>query len=199
MPHSTVLKRLEEQKLVAEMSESGFFATKAQFCGHVQQAGRQTSAKGKMMVIEGLPKPKEMEELYGFLGLCNFSSQYVPKYVGLATLLMELFQPKHLNTAAQQRTSMMKIQWNGPAEEAFIRLKKAFYEHVPLKLINYAKPFGIEVDACKTAIGGELFQDDDQHCRRPVEDISRKLTASQVNWPTREKEAYAIVAALEEW
>ena len=32
-----------------------------------------------------------------------------------------------------------------------------------------------------------------------MEYISKKLTTSQINWPTREKEAYAIVAALEKW
>ena len=94
---------------------------------------------------------------------------------------------------------MMKIQWNSQAREAFIRLQKAFCEYVPLKLINDIKPFGVKVDACNTAIGGKLVQEDDQHYQRPVEYISRKITASQVNWPTREKEAYAIVAALEKW
>ena len=70
-----VLKRLEEQNLVAEMSQPGFFATKVQFCGHVLHGGRRIPAKGKMMVIEVWPKPKVINELRGRLGLCNFYSQ----------------------------------------------------------------------------------------------------------------------------
>ena len=34
-----------------------------------------------------------------------------------------------------------------------MQLKKAFCDYVPLKLINYNKPFIIEVDASKYAIG----------------------------------------------
>ena len=53
-----VLKSLEEQKLVAEKSKTGFFATMVRFCEHVLHGGRRTLAKGNMMVIEGWPKPK---------------------------------------------------------------------------------------------------------------------------------------------
>ena len=52
---------------------------------------------------------------------------------------MELLQTKHLQTVAQQRTSMM-IQCNSQAEQAFIRLKKASWDHLALKLINYNSP-----------------------------------------------------------
>ena len=137
-----------------------------------------------MMVIEGCPKPKVINKLRVFLGLCNFYSQYVPRYAQWATPLLELLQTKHFKKAAQQRTSMMKIQWNIQVEEGFVWLQKAFCEYLPLKLINDNKPFSIEVDACKTAIGGESFKEDDQHCRRPLQHISRKLTARQVNTPT---------------
>ena len=73
-------------------------------------------------VIEGWPKPKVMKELRGFLGLCNFYSQYVPKYAEMAKPLMELLQTKHLKTDVQQRTSMMKVHRNEAAEAAFVLL-----------------------------------------------------------------------------
>ena len=119
-----VMKRLEEQLLVAEMSKTGFFDTKVHFWGHVLQGGRTTPAKGKMMVMEGWPQPKVTNELRGFLQLYNFYSSYVPKYTELATPFMELLQTKDMKTVAQQRRSMMKFQLKSQARQAFMRLKR---------------------------------------------------------------------------
>ena len=64
--------------------------------------------------------------------------------------------------------------------------------------IDLDKPFRLHCDASETAIGAELQQQLDNQLR-PVALFSRKLTASQLNWSTREKETYAIVSALRKW
>ena len=64
--------------------------------------------------------------------------------------------------------------------------------------VDLDKPFRLYTDASDTAIGAELQQEIDGEWR-PVALFSRKLTGSQNNWSTREKETYAIVAALRKW
>ena len=59
-------------------------------------------------------------------------------------------------------------------------------------------PFQMRTDASHTAIGAVLEQMRVQKWV-PVSFFSRKLTASQLNWSPREKEAYAIVASLVKW
>ena len=80
-------------------------------------------------------------------------------------------------------------------------------EAVPPVELNLNKTMYVETDASQYAIGAVLQQracECDQHdiCKhpfRPVALMSRKLTTAQRNWPPREQECYAIVAALSKW
>ena len=71
-------------------------------------------------------------------------------------------------------------------------------EHLELWQINVDQPFRLRCDASDNAIGAELQQEFENKWR-PVALFSRKPTNSQLNWSTREKETYAIVAALRKW
>ena len=64
--------------------------------------------------------------------------------------------------------------------------------------VDLDKPFRLRCDASDHAIGAEL-QQEIEGSWRPVALYSRKLTKSQLNWVPREKETYAIVAALRKW
>ena len=56
----------------------------------------------------------------------------------------------------------------------------------------------MHTDASDFAIGAELCQEFDGKWL-PVAFFSRKLAKAQLNWTPREKETYAIVAALRKW
>jgi len=51
-----------------------------------------------------------------------------------------------------------------------------------LHVVEYGKPFGLLVDASKTAIGVCLLQWSDDGRERPIAFVSSKLTASQQTW-----------------
>ena len=63
----------------------------------------------------------------------------------------------------------------------------------------YGKPYGILVDASKTAVGNCLFQWSDDGQERPVAFASCKLTASQQAWAAIEAEAYAVIWSLHKY
>ena len=56
----------------------------------------------------------------------------------------------------------------------------------------------LRTDASDTAIGAQLMQELDGKLRT-VALYSRKLTGSQLNWAVKEKEMYAVIAALHKW
>ena len=79
-----------------------------------------------------------------------------------------------------------------------------------LQRVNPDKPFILRVDASNFAIGATLEQMIDGARKPTVEDVknkrtvpvaflSRKLTEGQRKWVPREKETYAIIAALQKW
>ena len=99
----------------------------------------------------------------------------------------------------------------GPADRlAFEELKKAMMAGLSLQVVNPDRPFILRVDASTSAIGAALEQLPEPGPVTkekalggktiPVAFMSRKLTPGQASkWPVREKEAYAIVCALEKW
>jgi hypothetical protein len=60
-----------------------------------------------------------------------------------------------------------------------------------------SKPFSIYVDASEFCVGAMLCQNAPDGTDQPVAFASSKLTPTQRNWATIEKEAYAAIYALQ--
>jgi hypothetical protein len=62
--------------------------------------------------------------------------------------------------------------------------------------LQFGKPVGLHVDASKWAVDAYLNQWDDEGLERSISFASSKLTRPQLNWAAVEKEAYAVIWAL---
>jgi hypothetical protein len=189
------MQRFAEEKLVCSGPKSEFFQKEVQFCGHILREGRRSPAPGKLLPLQLWELPKTVTELRGFLGLTNYFSEYVHHYAEAAAPLMGKLK---LNRQDGKKGSKLRLKWTSEEEEAFTKLKARMCENMELCQVNLDKPFTLRCDASDYAIGAELQQEVDNKWR-PVALYSRKLTKSQLNWVPREKETYAIVAALRKW
>ena len=190
-----VLDRLRKEELVASVSKTDFFVHSVEFCGHVLENGTRQPAPEKMLALERSEKPDNVRKLRGFLGLANSYSGYVQNYASIATPLIEMLKnlPKHKNGKT------IGLTWNASANEAFLKLKRAITDIVPLQLADWDKDFVLAPDASNWAVGAALQQEGPDGALRPLAFFSRKLSGSQLNWSPRENECYAIVAALLKW
>ena len=61
------------------------------------------------------------------------------------------------------------------------------------------KPFILETDTSKWAIGATIMQKDDSGQLHPCRYLSHALTLTECNWQIYNCKLYAIIYALEEW
>jgi hypothetical protein len=67
-----------------------------------------------------------------------------------------------------------------------------------LKLPDYEKVFIVTTDASEHCVGGVLSKVHNGY-DHPLAFFSKKLGEHELNWPTHEKELFAIKLALEKW
>lgn len=68
-----------------------------------------------------------------------------------------------------------------------------------LRMPNVNKPFILEMDASKWAIGVSLMQADENGRLHACGYLSHALTPTECNWQIYDQELFAIIYSLKEW
>jgi hypothetical protein len=139
-------------------------------------------APKKVQAVADWPKPQNIRELRGFLGLVGYYRKFVKNFGVLAGPLTDLLKKQ------------MVFHWNQEHDAAFEALKLAFIAVPVLALPNFSKTFCVETDASECGVGVVLMQD-----KHPVAYISKSLGPKMRGLSTYEKEYVAILLAIEQW
>ncbi|GFY28509.1 retrovirus-related Pol polyprotein from transposon 297 [Trichonephila clavipes] len=87
-------------------------------------------------------------------------------------------------------------KWSEIEQQAFQTLKQCLITAPILRQVDPKKPFIIRTDASSYALGAVLLQGESPADEQPVEYASRLLSSAEKNYSTTEREALAIVWAL---
>ena len=83
--------------------------------------------------------------------------------------------------------------------QAFQALKESLCHSRTLITPKYDREFHVYCDASELAVGSCLAQVDDQGVERPIAFASKKLTETEIRWACIEREAFAVIFALQKF
>ncbi|XP_059064715.1 uncharacterized mitochondrial protein AtMg00860-like [Cryptomeria japonica] len=131
-----VLGIMEAQSLFAKMSKCEFGLTKILYSGHVICADGVKVHQEKIQAkLDWLP-PRNVSELWGFLGLCAYYRRFVKGYSQLAAPLIDL-------------TRKGSFCWIGEAQRVFDRLKQKELNERQQKWVSKIQAYDFDIDFVK--------------------------------------------------
>ena len=176
--------------MTLKLSKCKFGLPKVNFLGHHVGSETLSVIEDKVTAILKLPEPTTKKLVRSFLGMCNFYHVYLQNFAEIAAPLTELTKAKFGN----------KISLNDEQRASFIALKKLLASPQTLTTPKYDRPFHIFTDASAYACGACLSQlnDDGEH-HRPISFASKKFNDTEKRYSCIEREAYAVLFALQKF
>lgn len=186
--HLTHLKLLLENfrkvNITVNFKKSQLFREEINYLGfRISTTGISTDQE-KVAAIMNFPRPKNQKQLKSFLGLTNFYNRFTDKYASCTQPLLLLLKKG------------TKFQWTDELEQQFRSVKELFIETVVLKYPDSSKQFYLQTDSSKYALGGQLFQYDDEDEIAVVAYTSRTFKGAELRYHTVEKELLGVMHCL---
>ena len=187
-----VLRVIVEAGLQLKLAKCEFGKEAIRFCGHlVSRTGRQPDRDhSKVTAIVNCRRPESLRDLRSFLGAINFFRDYIPRLARIAAPLYRLTSKGTGN----------RFVWGEVEDKAFVSLRNHLARAPVLTHVNWdisEFPFTLATDASQSGIGACLLQRQSDGSLRPVCYMSRGLLKSERNYATTQREALAIVWAVQ--
>ncbi|XP_047484925.1 uncharacterized protein LOC125036378 [Penaeus chinensis] len=141
----------------------------------------------KIRAIQDLPVPTNRKAVQRYLGMTGYYRRFCPNFSSIAKPLTDLTSSKR------------KFDWTLSCQEAFEKLKFLLCSKPILKGPDFSKPFVLQVDASDVAAGAVLLQLADDDVLHPICYASTKFKKYQCAYSTVEKEALALLMALDKF
>jgi hypothetical protein len=182
----TVLQRLEEARLVIKLSKCTFASPSVTYLGHIISKNGIQPDPTKLTAIKNYPIPANSKDVRAFMGLSNYYRRFINDFANISVPLNALLKKN------------CKFVWTKSADKAFNQLKERLMSAPILQFPNFNKTFYLQTDASNYATGAILMQmDDDNNNEHVIAYYSKTLNPAQTNYATTEKEALAIVQAIQ--
>ncbi|XP_037866490.1 uncharacterized protein LOC119628437 [Bombyx mori] len=180
-----VFDRLRVFKLRANRDKCTFAREQVKYLGHVISRSGISPDRDKVSAVLDMKEPTCLRQLRTFLQTCSWFRKFIPNFAKIAEPLTRL-----------TKKSQPWI-WGLEQDDAFKSLKRLLTTSPILVQADYTKPFILRTDASDYALGVCLLQGESSNDERPIEYASRLLTSAERNYSTTEREALAVVWAVE--
>ncbi|PAA65473.1 hypothetical protein BOX15_Mlig032217g3 [Macrostomum lignano] len=175
-----ILDKLRAANVKVNEAKCIMEAPSLKFLGHIIDEEGIKPDPGMVQRIQDVEAPKNKKDLERFLGLAQFYGRLVPNFAEKCRPLQEL------------RRADRVFEWSSVAEAAFACVKQSLSSNPCVKPFDVSSPVCLRVDASEQSLGAVLVQSG-----HLVMYLSRALTKSEANYSNIEREALAIVWAVE--
>ena len=148
-----------------------------QLLGYAIEHGKMKPDPDRLKPLKDLPAPTDAKSLKRVIGLFSYYSQWIPRF-------SEIIHPLVTCNDFPLTTELI---------DSFNHVKSLIEDSV-VTTIQKDIPLVVETDASEHSVAASLNQ-----AGKPVAFFSRSLSPSEQRWHAVEKEACAIVEALQKW
>ena len=180
----TVFRQLQKFNLRVNRKKCRFFCQRFKYLGHFVTPDGIETDESKVTAITEIPSPRTVKQVQSFVAACSWYRRFVPNFADIARPLTDLLKKNR------------PFKWTSAEEDSFSQLKTLLTSSPCLATSIEDKPFYLYTDASNYALGAVLCQGERDSCR-PIEYASRLLIPAERNYCTTEREALAIVWALD--
>jgi hypothetical protein len=180
------LKRMRLHNVTLNLKKCIFAKGEVKFIGHVIGSGKKMMNPERIETLVNLKAPETKKQVKQVLGFFGYYRQFICNFAEIAKPLTDLTCKRIPET----------IVWTELHQKSLDLLKEKILSNAVLYVFEIGKPFNLYCDSSDFAVGAVLTQVDEHGIERPISFISQKLSDTQRRWATIEKEAYAIIWAL---
>ena len=184
-----VLHRLKKYGACLKMSKCEIGRATFDYLGHTFKDGVRHPQAKKVEALSKIADPRDIRGVQSILGMFNYYRLYIPNFADKAVPLTTLLKKRNPFT------------WGPLQKEAVEEMAKTL-SLAMLRVSPTGQEFRLETDASDMAVGAVLYnlaeyQQDGKERALPIMFLSKTLSDVERNWSAAEKEAYAIIWALE--
>ncbi|GBM96315.1 Transposon Tf2-9 polyprotein [Araneus ventricosus] len=154
---------------------------------HISAAGLKPLPE-KVETILNYPLPDTVDKLRRFLAIVNFYHRFIKNASAVQAPLFDLVKSK-------KRKDKTRIEWNESTLQTFEDCKQALSNAALLAFYDPSASLSLYTDASDIAIGVVLQQNSGRQSE-PLAFFSRKLSDSEQNYSTFDRELLAIYSAI---
>ncbi|XP_011883987.1 PREDICTED: uncharacterized protein K02A2.6-like [Vollenhovia emeryi] len=181
-----VLERFREHGLHLNREKCVFATSSIEFLGHKVDSQGIHKSDRHIEAIQKISKPSTPEELQLFLGKASYYSSFIPDLSTRDRPLRDMLLSK-------------LFKWTSVAEKAFEDIKNILISPQVLMPYDPKRPLLLATDASKTGLGAVLSHRLSNGQERPIAYASRTMSATEQRYPQIDKEALAIVWAVQKF
>lgn len=182
-----VLTRLSGAGYTLNLEKCNFFPRAMKYLGFILEDGAIKPDPAKVSAYDNIKTPENPSMVRSLLGHFGYYRQFINGYSQIVKKITELTKKG------------VPFKWTKSCDTAVDQLKAAMKD-VVLHNPTIGEEFKLETDASDHTVGAILSSRKDKDSEwRPVEFASKTLSLTEQRWPTHEKEAFAIVWALDKF
>ncbi|GFX82906.1 hypothetical protein TNCV_2640411 [Trichonephila clavipes] len=202
--HTTNLRalfeRLDYYGLTIKPSKCTFGVDSLKFLGFQVSSEGISPLPDRVNAIQNFPRPNTLTQLRRFLGMFNFYRRFIPKAAHILAPLIK-FLEGHTNKKKPchpSKNPQTPLEWTEEAENSFTAAKTALADATLLKHPIPGATLSVWTHASNFSIGSSLMQLSNSNWE-PIAFLSLKLSKTQQNWSTYDRELLAIYTSIKKF